>query len=309
MLDSCSRTSSARRSRRWSSCSRARPRPVRVMRRSRQPSRQTIAKVPQAAHVAGLIPHTLNDRQVSADGKTVYEIVALDLAPDDSPLALEPVKDALTPTPGVTASLAGGPAFYGDIQVLSENDLRRSEFISLPLAALALLLVFGTAIGAGIPIATGGTAVVDRPGGDFRCCPADAAVDLRAEPGHPPRPRPGCRLRPAHDQPIPRRAGHARSAPPEGRAEPPTCDQRSRGDDRRHRRPGGLLQRPDRSARADRADPVRVHGSALCGHRRRDRRRTRRDLGPDASAGRSRRAGPARRPLRHPPPSTGDGPP
>src|SRR3954471_23086185 len=121
---------------------------------------QTIANVPAATHVAGLIPHTLNDRQVSADGKTVYEIVALDLAPDDSPLALEPVKDALTPTAGVTASLAGGPAFYGDIQLLSENDLRRSEFISLPLAALALLLVFGTAIGAGIPIATGGTAVL-----------------------------------------------------------------------------------------------------------------------------------------------------
>ncbi len=121
---------------------------------------QTIANVPQAAHVAGLIPHTLNDRQVSADGRTVYEIVALDLAPDDSPQALEPVKGALVPTPGVTAMLAGGPAFYGDIQILSETDLRRSEFISLPLAALALLLVFGTAIGAGIPIATGGTAVV-----------------------------------------------------------------------------------------------------------------------------------------------------
>src|SRR6187551_1452641 len=120
----------------------------------------TIARVPAAAHVAGLIPHTLHDRQVSADGKTVYEIVALDLPPDDSPLALEPVKAALHPTPGVTALLAGGPAFYGDIQVLSENDLRRSEFISLPLAALALLIVFGTIIGAGLPIATGGTAVV-----------------------------------------------------------------------------------------------------------------------------------------------------
>ena len=121
---------------------------------------QAIARVPTAAHVAALIPHTLAERQVSADGKTVYEIVALDLAPDDSPLALEPVKEALTPTPGITALLAGGPAFYGDIQVLSENDLRRSEFISLPLATLALLIVFGSLIGAGLPIATGGTAVV-----------------------------------------------------------------------------------------------------------------------------------------------------
>ena len=35
--------------------------------------------------------------------------------------------------------------------MLSENDLR-AEFISLPLAALALLIVFGTVIGAGLPI-------------------------------------------------------------------------------------------------------------------------------------------------------------
>ena len=39
----------------------------------------------------------LAPRQVSADGRTVYEIVALDLPPDDSPLALEPVQGALTP--------------------------------------------------------------------------------------------------------------------------------------------------------------------------------------------------------------------
>ena len=61
--------------------------------------------------------------------------------------------------------LAGGPAFYGDIQDLSENDLRRSEFISLPLAALALLLVFGSVVAAGVPIVVGGTAVVVALGG------------------------------------------------------------------------------------------------------------------------------------------------
>ena len=92
--------------------------------------------------------------------QTPEQIVALDLPPDDSPAALEPVKSALHEIPGVTALLAGGPAFYGDIQELSENDLRRSEFISLPLAALALLLVFGSLVAAGLPIAAGGTAVI-----------------------------------------------------------------------------------------------------------------------------------------------------
>ncbi|CAN5571412.1 hypothetical protein BH23CHL6_BH23CHL6_05380 [soil metagenome] len=121
---------------------------------------QALADVPRAEHVSALLTHHLSPRQVSADGRTVYEIVALNLPPDDSPLALEPIQQALRPVPGVETYLAGGPAFYGDIQVLSERDLQRSELISLPLAALALLLVFGSVVAAGVPIVAGGSAVV-----------------------------------------------------------------------------------------------------------------------------------------------------
>ena len=56
--------------------------------------------------------------------------------------------------------LAGGPAFYGDVQEVSERDLQRSELISLPLAALALLLVFGSLVAAGVPLVVGGAAVL-----------------------------------------------------------------------------------------------------------------------------------------------------
>ncbi len=121
---------------------------------------EALANVPRASHVTGLVTHFTNPRQVSADGRTVYEVVTLDLAPDDSPAALAPVQQALTQVPGLRIYLAGGPAFYGDIQVLSETDLRRSEFISLPLAALALLLVFGSVVAAAVPIVIGGSAVV-----------------------------------------------------------------------------------------------------------------------------------------------------
>ena len=61
---------------------------------------------------------------------------------------------------GLEVALAGGPAFYGDVQRVSEEDLRRSEVISLPLAALALLLVFGSLVAAGVPLAVGGAAVL-----------------------------------------------------------------------------------------------------------------------------------------------------
>ena len=121
---------------------------------------RALANVPQAEHVTGVLTHNLAPRQVSADGKTVYEVVALDLSPDDSPDALAPVQAAITPQAGLRIMLAGAPAFYGDIQTLSESDLRRSELISLPLAALALLLVFGSVVAAAVPIVVGGSAVV-----------------------------------------------------------------------------------------------------------------------------------------------------
>jgi putative drug exporter of the RND superfamily len=63
--------------------------------------------------------------------------------------------------------VAGGPAFYGDVQAVTERDLQRSEVISLPLAALALLLVFGSLVAAGVPLAVGGASVLVALAGIF----------------------------------------------------------------------------------------------------------------------------------------------
>ncbi len=119
-----------------------------------------IARVPAVPHVTGLLPHTLAPRQVSADRTTVYEVVTLDLTPDRSPDVLRPLWAALAPQPGLEVGLAGGPAFYGDIQRVSQEDLERSELLSLPLAALALLVVFGSVVAAGVPVVVGGVAVL-----------------------------------------------------------------------------------------------------------------------------------------------------
>jgi len=113
-----------------------------------------------APHVSGLLSHLFAPAQVSADGHTAYDVVLLDLSPDDSPDALPILQSRLHAVGGLDVELAGGPAFYGDVQSLSESDLRRSELISLPLAGLALLLVFGSVVAAAIPLAVGGTAVV-----------------------------------------------------------------------------------------------------------------------------------------------------
>ncbi len=119
-----------------------------------------IARVPEALYVVRILPHTLSPRQVSADGHTAYDIVFLSIAPDDSPAALPGIRERLGAPPGLEVQLAGGPAFYGDVQSVSEADLQRSEIVSLPLAALALLLVFGSVAAAAVPLVVGGAAVI-----------------------------------------------------------------------------------------------------------------------------------------------------
>jgi RND superfamily putative drug exporter len=121
---------------------------------------QVMRHVPGAPHVVEVVSHLLSPRQVSADRRTAYDVVLLDLPPDDSPEAVPILEDRLGRADGIDVALAGGPAFYGDVQRVSEEDLRRSEVISLPLAAVALLLVFGSVIAAGVPLAVGGAAVV-----------------------------------------------------------------------------------------------------------------------------------------------------
>ena len=121
---------------------------------------EVMRDIPDAPHVASVVSHLLAPRQVSEDRHTAYDIVLLDLPPDDSPEAVPILEERLRDGPGLEVSLAGGPAFYGDVQRVSEEDLQRSELISLPLAALALLLVFGSVVAAGVPLAVGGAAVV-----------------------------------------------------------------------------------------------------------------------------------------------------
>ncbi|HUP55749.1 MAG TPA: MMPL family transporter, partial [Methylomirabilota bacterium] len=123
--------------------------------------------IPGSLHVARVVSHLVQPRQVSADRHTAYDVVLLDLPPDDSPKALPILRAALREAPGLTVELAGGPAFYGDVQTVSEHDLQRSEIISLPLAALALLLVFGSIVAAGVPLVVGGTSVVIALAGLF----------------------------------------------------------------------------------------------------------------------------------------------
>jgi len=123
-------------------------------------AQRAVAGVASAPHVVGSRSHLIAPTQVNVEKKIVYDVILLDLKPDDSPAALEGIQAALVEVEGIKVALAGGPSFYADIQIVSETDLQRSELISLPLAAIVLLLVFGSAVAAGLPLAVGGATVL-----------------------------------------------------------------------------------------------------------------------------------------------------
>ena len=63
---------------------------------------EAMRDVPGAPHVAQVVSHLLQPRQVSADRHTAYDIVFLDLPPDDSPDAVPILRERLRDAPGLT---------------------------------------------------------------------------------------------------------------------------------------------------------------------------------------------------------------
>ena len=117
-----------------------------------------LATVPEVAEV---VPYTTNPRQIAADRRTAYALVALNTPPEGSQRLLPALQAALRPTPPqVETIIAGGPVFYADIEKTSSADLKRGEVIAFPLALIALVLVFGSLAAAATPIVIGGCGVL-----------------------------------------------------------------------------------------------------------------------------------------------------
>ncbi len=123
----------------------------------------TLAPVLDIEGVTGLTGYaqTRDDRFVSEAGHAAYVVIGLDVDEDSSIDLVEPVEAAIadaTPA-GYEVALTG----FGPIQEasarLSEQDLIRAETVSLPIAALVLILVFGSLAAAGMPLLVAGLAI------------------------------------------------------------------------------------------------------------------------------------------------------
>ena len=96
---------------------------------------------------------------ISEDGDTAYAIIGLSQGPEEAQRLVPAFEEALQPQAGLRMSVAGAPAFYRDIETVSQRDLRRAEVVVFPIALVALLLVFGSVIAALMPLAVGAAGV------------------------------------------------------------------------------------------------------------------------------------------------------
>jgi putative drug exporter of the RND superfamily len=123
----------------------------------------TLAPVRAIDGVTGVTGYaeTRDDRFISEAGDAAYVVIGLDVDEDRSIDLVEPVQTAIEGglPAGYSAQLTGfGPIQQASAE-LSEEDLIRAETVSLPIAALVLILVFGSLVAAGMPLLVAALAI------------------------------------------------------------------------------------------------------------------------------------------------------
>jgi len=121
----------------------------------------TLAPVLALDQVTGVtgFAETGDRRFISAAGDAAYVVIGLDMTEDQSVDAVEPVEAALAPPAGYRVALTGFGPIQRDSADLSEADLTRAETVSLPIAALILIAVFGSLVAAGMPLLVAALAI------------------------------------------------------------------------------------------------------------------------------------------------------
>lgn len=123
---------------------------------------QTAARV--ASKLRGLPRVTsVSEPQTGRAGRTLYLTVNLDASLDEA-MAMVPEVNAVVESslPGdgrIRAYVTGPPAVYRAFTDVTEEDLRRAELYTFPIAMVVLLFVFGSVVASLMPLAVGLVAV------------------------------------------------------------------------------------------------------------------------------------------------------
>jgi RND superfamily putative drug exporter len=120
---------------------------------------RTLGALNGAPHVMNVVMPWEDDDFIAPDRRTAYGLVGLDLHPEEAQRLVADFKQRIGQPANVSVAVSGGPAFYADIEMVSQRDLRRAELIAFPFALVALLVVFGSVAAALVPLAVGGLSV------------------------------------------------------------------------------------------------------------------------------------------------------
>ncbi|MFL5679075.1 MAG: MMPL family transporter [Chloroflexota bacterium] len=120
-----------------------------------------LADVRSDPRVSGVVgfAETGDRRFVSTDGKAAYSVIQLTLSNEDSVNAVDELRAKIHPPAGLTYQLTGYGPVTQDSARQSELDLERAETVSLPIAAVILILVFASLLAAGMPLLVAGLAI------------------------------------------------------------------------------------------------------------------------------------------------------
>ncbi|HEX5588729.1 MAG TPA: MMPL family transporter [Candidatus Limnocylindrales bacterium] len=102
---------------------------------------------------------TGDERFISVAGDATYVVIGLDMTDEESVEVVDEIEAQLEPPSGYSVALTGFGPIQKDSAELSEKDLQRAEMVSLPIAALVLILVFASIVAAGMPLLVAGLAI------------------------------------------------------------------------------------------------------------------------------------------------------
>jgi RND superfamily putative drug exporter len=93
--------------------------------------------------------------RLSSNGRIAFVRIYMKPRADFAIPLTQPVRSLLPHVPGIAAYLTGPSAIFHDMEQVSDADLHRAEVVTFPVALVILLIIFGTALGALMPVSMG----------------------------------------------------------------------------------------------------------------------------------------------------------
>jgi RND superfamily putative drug exporter len=102
---------------------------------------------------------TGDPRFISDAGDAAYIVIGLQMTNEESVEEVEHLRELIEVPAGYSYQLTGYGPLTLESAEQSERDLQRAELVSLPIAALVLIVVFGSVVAAGMPLLVAGLAI------------------------------------------------------------------------------------------------------------------------------------------------------